>query len=125
MKYLEHNCPFCHRPDILIDGEYTYSRLDGFPVSEGHCLIIPKRHVSSIDELTDVELKDLYTILYQTKIFLRETYQPDGFNIGINEGEAAGQTVEHLHIHIIPRYEGDVVCPRGGVRGVIPGKKEY
>lgn len=56
---------------------------------------------------------------------LCEVYQPDGFNIGINEGEAAGQTVEHLHIHIIPRYEGDVVCPRGGVRGVIPGRKEY
>ena len=80
------NCIFCNPTNILINGEYAYSRLDGFPVSEGHCLVIPKRHVISIDELADVELKDLYTILYQTKIFLRETYQPDGFNIGINEG---------------------------------------
>lgn len=119
------NCIFCNPTNILINGEYAYSRLDGFPVSEGHCLVIPKRHVSSIDELTDSELKDLYVVMNQTKTLLRETYQPDGFNIGINEGEAAGQTVEHLHIHIIPRYEGDVVCPRGGVRGVIPGKKEY
>ena len=119
------NCIFCNPTDIVINGEYAYSRLDGFPVSEGHCLIIPKRHVGSIDELNDAELKDLYTVLHQTKILLIETYLPDGFNIGINEGEAAGQTVPHLHIHLIPRYEGDVVCPRGGVRGVIPSKKEY
>lgn len=119
------NCIFCNPTDIIINGECAYSRLDGFPVSEGHCLIIPKRHVRSIDELSDVELKDLYTVLHQTKILLIETYTPDGFNIGINEGEAAGQTVPHLHIHLIPRYEGDVVCPRGGVRGVIPDKKNY
>ena len=119
------NCIFCNPTNILINGEYSYSRWDGYPVSEGHCLIIPKRHVSSIDDLTDVELKDLYTVLHQTKILIRETYLPDGFNIGINEGEAAGQTVPHLHIHLIPRYEGDVVCPRGGVRGVIPSKRNY
>ena len=119
------NCIFCNPTDIVINGEYAYSRLDGFPVSEGHCLVIPKRHVGSIDELSDVELKDLYTVLHQSKTLLIETYLPDGFNIGINEGEAAGQTVPHLHIHLIPRYEGDVVCPRGGVRGVIPSKKEY
>lgn len=126
MKYLEHNCPFCKgKIDPLIVGEHCVSILDQFPVTEGHCLVIPKRHVSSIDDLTDRELKDLYVVIQQTKHMLCEVYQPDGFNIGINEGEAAGQTVEHLHIHIIPRYEGDVVCPCGGVRGVIPSKKEY
>lgn len=119
------NCIFCNPTNILINGEYSYSRLDGYPVSEGHCLVIPKRHVISIDDLTDSELKDLYTVLKQTKIMLCEVYQPDGFNIGINEGEAAGQTVGHLHIHIIPRYKGDVECPRGGVRGVIPSKCNY
>lgn len=126
-------CPFCkiwesngsHSFKVLIVGEHCVSILDQYPVSEGHCLIIPKRHVISIDELTDSELKDLYVVMKQIKILLCETYQPDGFNIGINEGEAAGQTVEHLHIHIIPRYEGDVVCPRGGVRGVIPSKCNY
>ena len=119
------NCIFCNPTNILINGEYSYSRLDGYPVSDGHCLIIPKRHVKTIWELTDEELKDLYTVLKQTDDWIFEWYHPDGINIGINEGEAAGQTVEHLHIHIIPRYEGDVVCPRGGIRGVIPGKKEY
>lgn len=126
-------CPFCkiwesngsHSFKVLVVGEHCVSVLDQYPVSEGHCLIIPKRHVGSIDELSDVELKDLYTVLHQSKTLLIETYLPDGFNIGINEGEAAGQTVPHLHIHLIPRYEGDVVCPRGGVRGVIPSKKEY
>jgi diadenosine tetraphosphate (Ap4A) HIT family hydrolase len=126
-------CPFCkiwesdgsHSFKVLVVGEHCVSILDQYPVSEGHCLIIPKQHVNSIDELSDVELKDLYTVLHQTKILLIETYTPDGFNIGINEGEAAGQTVPHLHIHLIPRYEGDVVCPRGGVRGVIPDKKNY
>jgi diadenosine tetraphosphate (Ap4A) HIT family hydrolase len=119
------NCIFCNPTNIIINGEYSYSRWDGYPVSEGHCLVIPKRHVISIDDLTDSELKDLYTVLKQTKIMLCEVYQPDGFNIGINEGEAAGQTVPHLHIHLIPRYEGDVECPRGGVRGVIPSKCNY
>ena len=126
-------CPFCkiwesngsHSFKVLVVGEHCVSVLDQYPVSEGHCLVIPKRHVGSIDELSDVELKDLYTVLHQSKTLLIETYLPDGFNIGINEGEAAGQTVPHLHIHLIPRYEGDVVCPRGGVRGVIPNKKEY
>ena len=126
-------CPFCkiwesngsHSFKVLVVGEHCVSILDQYPVSEGHCLIIPKRHVGSIVELDDMELKDLYTVLHQTKTLLIETYLPDGFNIGINEGEAAGQTVPHLHIHLIPRYEGDVVCPRGGVRGVIPSKKEY
>ena len=126
-------CPFCkiwesdgsHSFKVLVVGKHCVSILDQYPVSEGHCLIIPKRHVGSIDELDDMELRDLYTVLHQTKILLIETYTPDGFNIGINEGEAAGQTVPHLHIHLIPRYEGDVVCPRGGVRGVIPDKKNY
>lgn len=119
------NCIFCNPTNIIINGEYAYSRWDGFPVSRGHCLIIPKRHVGAIDDLTDAELKDVYTVLHQTKILLIETYTPDGFNIGINEGSAAGQTVPHLHIHLIPRYNGDVFDPTGGVRGVIPDKQSY
>ena len=78
-----------------------------------------------MDELTSDEVKDMYVILQQTKHLLQERYNPDGFNIGVNEGESAGQTVPHLHIHIIPRYNGDVENPRGGVRGVIPHKRNY
>ena len=122
------DCVFCgissKRPPVIY-GEYVISILDEFPVSRGHCLVIPKRHVESISELTDDELKDLYVVLDQTKQLLKQQYNPDGFNIGINEGRAAGQTVPHLHIHIIPRYNGDMEDPRGGVRGVIPEKQKY
>lgn len=119
------DCIFCNLSKVIVNGQYAYSRLDEFPVSKGHSLVIPKRHVKTIWELTDEELKDLYTIMIQTKNRIEELYKPDGFNIGINEGEAAGQTVEHLHIHLIPRYKGDVIDPTGGVRGVIPHKQKY
>lgn len=119
------NCIFCKPTNVIVNGQYAYSRLDEFPVSNGHCLVIPKRHVKTIWELTDEELKDLYTVLKQTNDWIFEWYHPDGMNIGINEGKAAGQTIDHLHIHIIPRYEGDVIDPTGGVRGVIPHKQKY
>lgn len=119
------NCIFCNPSKVIVNGQYAYSKLDEFPVSKGHCLVIPKRHVKTIWELTDEELKDLYTVMKQTDDWIFEWYHPDGENIGINEGQAAGQTIPHLHIHIIPRYEGDVSDPTGGVRGVIPGKRNY
>ena len=120
------DCIFCHtKQQLTIVGEYAYSMKDEFPVSNGHCLVIPKRHVESIFELSDDELKDLYVVLKQTKDKLENDYTPDGFNIGINYKEAGGQTIPHAHIHIIPRYNGDVKNPRGGVRGVIPNKQNY
>ena len=119
------SCIFCNPSKVIVNGQYAYSRLDEFPVSKGHCLVIPKRHVKTLWELTDEELKDLYTVMKQTDDWIFEWYHPDGENIGINEGYAAGQTVEHLHIHIIPRYQGDVSDPTGGVRGVIPWKQRY
>lgn len=123
---MNNNCIFCKPNNVIINGKYAYSRYDEFPVSKGHCLIIPKRHVQSIFDLTDEELKDLYTILVQTYHYLIGSgYMMDGYNVGINCGRAAGQTVEHLHIHLIPRYKGDVFDPTGGVRGVIPSKQSY
>ncbi len=98
---------------------------DGFPVSPGHSLVIPHRHVGSFFELLDAERNDLLTLLDQAKQTLDELHQPDGYNIGINDGVAAGQTVAHLHIHLIPRYQGDLPDPRGGVRWVIPDKAVY
>lgn len=124
-KNKNNSCIFCNPSKIIVNGQYAYSKLDEFPVSKGHCLVIPKRHVKTLWELTDEELKDLYTVMKQTDDWIFEWYHPDGENIGINEGYAAGQTVEHLHIHIIPRYEGDVLDPTGGVRGVIPHKQKY
>lgn len=98
---------------------------DKFPVSKGHTLIIPKRKISNYFELSFQEQSACWYLLNLVKKDLVKNFSPAGFNIGININEAAGQTVPHSHIHIIPRYEGDVESPRGGVRGVIPSKKEY
>jgi diadenosine tetraphosphate (Ap4A) HIT family hydrolase len=98
---------------------------DLYPVSPGHTLIVPKRFVSSILELSDQELLDCWHLLKDETERLRASLHPDGFNVGVNIGEAAGQTIEQAHIHLIPRFRGDVESPRGGVRGVVPGKAGY
>jgi diadenosine tetraphosphate (Ap4A) HIT family hydrolase len=99
--------------------------MDGFPISPGHALIIPRRHIVSLFEATRNERNSLFDLLEQVKLELQEEYKPDGFNIGINDGTAAGQTVMHLHIHLIPRYTGDQPDPRGGVRWIMPDKAPY
>jgi diadenosine tetraphosphate (Ap4A) HIT family hydrolase len=98
---------------------------DKFPVSKGHSLVIPKRKVANYFELSFKEQSACWFLVNLIKADLQKQYKPDGFNIGINVDEPAGQTIFHCHIHIIPRYKNDVKNPRGGVRGVIPGKKEY
>lgn len=119
------NCIFCNPEIKLTENEFVYARLDGFPVSHGHILIIPKRHVKTFFELTEEEVKAMYSLLTEVKFYIDNIYKPDGYNIGFNIGEAAGQTVDHCHLHVIPRYEGDVENPKGGIRGVIPKNKEY
>ena len=120
-------CPFCkvNPEDIVIQNEYWYSRLDKYPVTNGHLLIIPHRHIPSYFDTTEEEKQFLLRIIDDCKQYLDSQFHPDGYNIGINIGEAAGQTVMHLHIHVIPRYKGDVENPKGGVRGVIPSKQRY
>jgi diadenosine tetraphosphate (Ap4A) HIT family hydrolase len=98
---------------------------DGFPVSPGHTLIIPRRHVGSFFETTAEERTDLLILLDRAQVQLATQLRTDGFNIGINDGPAAGQTVPHLHIHLIPRFMGDQPDPRGGVRWVLPEKARY
>ncbi len=98
---------------------------DKFPVSPGHTLIITRRHVGSFFETTDEERGDLLRLLDHARAQLVTEFQPDGFNIGINDGRIAGQTIPHLHIHLIPRYAGDRPDPRGGVRWVNPDKARY
>ena len=99
--------------------------MDGFPISPGHALIITRRHIASLFDATSDERAALLEMLAQVKIDLQEKYKPDGFNIGINDGAAAGQTVMHLHIHLIPRYSGDIIDPRGGIRWIFPEKADY
>lgn len=127
---MEADCLFCDRNNperhtILFEDENAYARWDNFPVSQGHLEIVPKRHVSSFFELTKGELLSVYRLLGQAKELVDEKHHPDSYNIGVNDGEAAGQTIPHAHIHLIPRYTGDVPNPRGGVRNVIPGKGDY
>jgi diadenosine tetraphosphate (Ap4A) HIT family hydrolase len=121
----DNNCPFCDETNYESEGDLTFAKTDSYPVSKGHTLVIPKRHISSYFECTDNERLELWSLVEQVKTELEDTFAPDGFNIGINVGEAAGQTVPHMHIHVIPRYSGDMDDPRGGVRGIIPEKQKY
>ena len=120
-------CPFCSLPAsrVVEENRHGLLILDGYPVSPGHSLVIPKRHVSSFFELTQLERADLFSLLERARVRVAKQHRPDGYNIGINDGAAAGQTVPHLHIHLIPRYGGDQADPRGGVRWVIPEKADY
>lgn len=104
---------------------YAVAFFDCFPVSPCHTLVIPRRHVASIYELSDPELGDLWGLVAAVRRQLSAATDAIGFNIGVNDGIAAGQTVVHAHIHVIPRREGDVDDPRGGIRWVIPEKARY
>ncbi len=124
---MSESCIFCTvvPEEVVLENRYAYVRYDKHPVSPGHLLIIPNRHFRSMFEATEPELSALWDLIRRARSFLDEEFAPDGYNIGINDGAAAGQTVMHLHIHLIPRYTGDMNDPRGGVRGVIPGKQQY
>lgn len=111
--------------ELIVETATVFSFYDKFPVSKGHSLIVPKRLVSNYFDLTLKEQTACWIVANKVKAILQEKYNPDGFNIGINVNAEAGQTIWHSHIHIIPRYKGDVEYPRGGIRGVIPSKKEY
>lgn len=120
-------CPFCTLPRERILGENKHAVWirDGYPVSPGHSLVIPRRHVGSFFDVTDEERGDMLALLDLAKAAATDEFNPDGYNVGINDGPSAGQTVPHLHIHLIPRFEGDMPDPRGGVRWIIPAKADY
>jgi diadenosine tetraphosphate (Ap4A) HIT family hydrolase len=121
-------CPFCargHGGEVLLAGEHAFAFLDAYPVNPGHCLIVPRRHAASYFELTPEEQADIWRLVSEVQHELKRRHAPDGFNVGINIGVAAGQTVGHAHVHLIPRYAGDVPDPRGGVRWVLPARAAY
>lgn len=124
---MTNKCIFCELPEerIHYESDLWLVVRDGFPVSPGHTLIIPKRHISDYFEINEHEHATLQSVINITKEKLDTEFNPNGYNIGINCGEAAGQTVFHLHVHLIPRYLGDMDDPKGGVRGVIPEKQKY
>ncbi|BCS53460.1 HIT family protein [Geobacter sp. SVR] len=120
-------CRFCHLDPswFVMDNNLALAIYDNFPVTPGHALIIPKRHMVSLFEATREEQAALLDLTAAMRLLLLQERSPDGFNVGINDGAAAGQTVMHLHIHLIPRYAGDSSDPRGGVRWIMPEKARY
>ena len=121
------DCPFCSMPaERIIDrNEFGFVIRDAYPISPGHTLAIPYRHVGSFFAISEADRNGLMQLLDTAKTTLDADFSPAGYNIGINDGVAAGQTVLHLHIHLIPRYFGDMPDPRGGVRWVIAEKAKY
>ncbi len=121
------SCIFCNieKERIKVENEAAYAIYDGFPVSKGHMLIIPKKHFSNYFEADSQTKEQLWKLIEECKEIVDNKYNPDGYNIEVSCGGAAGQAVMHLHIHLMPRYKGDSGNPRVGVRGVIPNKRIY
>ena len=128
MKSNKDECLFCRaNPNHLVsEDEFCYAVIDSFPVTEFHMLIIPKRHVATYFDLNLSEVTAMHDMLVEMKNAIEtKDNSVNGFNIGVNVGKDAGQSIFHVHIHLIPRRKGDVKNPRGGVRGVIPAKQKY
>jgi diadenosine tetraphosphate (Ap4A) HIT family hydrolase len=123
----QHDCPFCRleKNRIRLENEFALAFLDGFPVAQGHTLVIPKRHAASLFELPEEEQAAVWKLVAQVRASLVAELQPDGFTVGVNDGTASGQTVMHSHVHVIPRTTGDVADPRGGIRWIMPNKARY
>ena len=120
-------CPFCSLDPSRewIENEHAIAFADAYPVTDGHTLVIPRKHVASIYELNADEQAAVWSLVAQVRERLLTGMKPDAFNIGVNDGLAAGQTVEHAHVHVIPRRKGDVTDPRGGIRWIIDDKANY
>lgn len=116
------SCIFCliDTTRIIASNAHALAIMDGFPISPGHSLVLPKRHIASLFEASREERDAIFDLLTEVRCEVLKAFAPHGFNIGINDGKAAGQTVMHLHIHLIPRYTGDQQDPRGGVRQIFP-----
>ena len=118
---MENDCLFCRKYlSRIFESKYFFVIYDDFPLRQGHILIIPLRHIQHLTLLTRTEFNDLYNVIQEMVEQIKENYGADEYNLGINDGEAAGQTIPHLHIHIIPRHTGDVANPRGGIRKFFP-----
>jgi len=126
MNSFMESCPFCTIDrEVLFESEWCFAIYDKYPVNPGHVLVISRRHVADYFELSGEEVAGLWEMVAEVREFLSAEYSPDGFNVGFNVGAAAGQTIDHVHLHVIPRSEGDMEDPTGGVRHVIPEKSWY
>lgn len=123
-------CTFCNiyrnsKSEIIAENDLAFAIYDNYPVNEGHMLIIPKRHFDNFFDAAPDEISAIYSLLHECKKIVDEKYKPTGYNVGVNIGYDGGQTIMHLHIHLIPRYKGDVDNPRGGIRKLKPQKVHY
>lgn len=119
-------CPFCNLKDRpYLENSLAYVVWDLFPVSKGHSLVIPKRHFDSYFDATSEEIQAIHSLMLKTRTIIDDKYHPDAYNIGVNVGQYAGQSVFHLHVHLVPRYINDHPRPKGGVRNIIPGRGHY
>ncbi len=124
---VQNQCPFCNPETgrIWLETDFGVALPDGYPVAEGHTLIVPRRHVASLFDLTEDEVANVWKLVGLVRARLLTEHKPDAFTVGVNDGIAAGQTVMHAHVHVIPRRQGDVADPRGGIRWVVPTKAAY
>ena len=119
------SCIFCEIKDYVLENELAYGIFDKFPATKGHMLFIPKRHVANFFDITKEEREAIFDLVEEGKKMLDEKYNPDGYNVGVNVNKSGGQTVFHVHVHLMPRFNGDVIDPTGGVRGAIPKYIKY
>ncbi len=121
------SCPFCNLPPdaIILENERAKAFYDKYPVQKGHLLIVPKTHVETYFDASSEDIFAIHDLLKEGKELIDKTFAPDGYNIGVNVGSFGGQTVMHLHFHLIPRYKGDIEDPRGGIRKAIPNLVPY
>jgi diadenosine tetraphosphate (Ap4A) HIT family hydrolase len=115
------SCELCSPQDVLLENSLAYARYDSNSLARGHVLVVPKRHVASFFEMTAEEQSAVLALLTEIQRSIQKQHSPDGYNIGVNVGKAAGQARMHVHVHLIPRYTGDVPDPRGGIRCVLSG----
>jgi diadenosine tetraphosphate (Ap4A) HIT family hydrolase len=116
------DCELCRLDQVLFEADEAYVRFDNNSLARGHVLVVPRRHVASFFDMTTVEKMRVIELLDRAKAHIEAEFHPDGYNIGVNVGRAGGQSRMHVHVHLIPRYTGDVADPRGGIRCVLAGR---
>jgi len=116
-------CELCTATDVILQNALAYARYDNNALSRGHVLVVPKRHVANFFDMSTEEQSAVLQLLGEAQRYVQLAFSPDGYNVGINVGAAAGQSRMHVHVHLIPRYVGDVPDPKGGIRRVLSGSR--